>query len=1008
MNAPGSPTSSAPSPLRDSRLEFAQTERDVKLGKLISYGVAKPFPVPSHELFRRLQGSSSIDDLIAALEKEIVGGPHPAVVAGERPADAFAARARADLLEHELRETMKRVSQLEESEKTASALVRSLKEQVAQLENRNISLHELHQSTNLERDLWSTERGRLDATIRDKDRIIASMTADYHRDAGNRQLVLGRCYELTAQVRQLSDAVAMGNPPAHQLLKLQLADIDNEIRRVLRTLRMSPVVSEFQRRSPFLVVTAMLGEFVSWSSSSSDGFGRCHARSPSVSRSSARSRSLSVSARVSQLAPSSPTRNTIVRRPRSPSVVSGTKRRHSPDSDADSSGSALTSGHASSRSSTSSRSHKNARATPTPSPVSSQKSSSKRSTNKKAAKSRTTVSHSPSEVSDGDAGFAPLRRPRRTAAANCSAIQRLLHAGESDSDSEVLGEAAAISSSSGHGRQASSRSAAVSSTSAPPPSSQVTSTSPTQAPPDSIVDLASANTPVSSPALAEVLEGANSSGIESSSTTKQTEAASMLASLSGATKSVVIRALPPGKHPAWSPGDSDSDGGDSTGGGSAATPPNLSNKLVESSDSSGDESTLADPSKPKSQAGSAAPVSPKTPTPARFPVRPATSTPKSSSANKAKAVVPARSAKDASKPKPASKAKPTAAIRSAKDGSKPKSASKPSAGKAKLAASDTKARAKSDGGVPPHHVDVKVLVARAAASARLDYRESGPMKRLLELPFFHKGSKRCWEKIMSSCAVSVIMEKTADGERIKPTPCSIAGLAAFMDVDDSGHHFFVDDSVLEVCPPVEKGKRSKKPGSLLEVLSHEWCKSRGVVREDILLALWERMHWIVESSDYLLGRKQRTDLLRLTAKVLGGAVVGAANNKIDGLPAPLVDTEVCFDSAIPFCPPVNLPWFPRTADSIAEAVRIDNHEPWRLWWLTTPGRHPYNTIFRLYHTEFPLFVPEGADSEMVSACVDDERLIAEPEPPALHPNTPAPVNRPGEIEFCPPNIVHSA
>ncbi|GMF22834.1 unnamed protein product [Phytophthora fragariaefolia] len=772
--------------LRDNRLAFAQAERDVKLGKLVSYSVAKPFPEPSYELFRRLHVSSSIDELIAALEKEIVGGPHPAVAASEQQADAFAARARADLLEHELRETMKLVSQLEESEKTASALVRSLKEQVAELENRNISLQELHQSTNLERDSWSTERFRLDATIRDKERIIASMTADYHRDAGNRQLVLGRCYELTAQVRQLSDAVAMGNTSAHQLLKRQLADKDNEIRRLLRTIRMSPVVSEFQRRSPFL-------------------------------------------------------------------------RRHSPDSDADSSGSALTSGHASSRSSTSSRSRKKARATPTPPPVSSEKSSSKRSTNKKAAKSRTAVLHSPSEGSDDEAGLAPLHRPRRTTAANCSAIQRRLHAGESDSDSEVLGEAAAISSSSGHGRQASSRSAAVSSTSAPPPSSQVTSPSPTQAPPGSIVDLASANASVSSSALAEDLEGADSSGGESSSTTKQTEAASTLACLSGAT-------------------------------------------------------------------------------------------------NKAKAVVPARSAKDASKPKPASKAKSTGAIRSAKDGSEPKSASIPSAGKVKLAASDTKARAKSDGGVPPHHVDVKVLVARAAASARLDSRESGPMKRLWELPFFHKGSKRCWEKIMSSCAVSVTMEKTADGERTKPTPCNIAGLAAFMDVDDSGHPwrsvlrllphslFFVDDSVLEVCPPVEKGKRSKKPGSLLEVLSYEWCTSRGVVREDILLALWERMHWIVESSvnvrlaeaflasertsridyeftslwkslkGYFLGQKQRSDLLRLTVKVLGDAVVGAANHKIDGLPAPLVNTEVCFDPAIPFCPPVNLPWFPRTAD----------------------------------------------------------------------------------------------
>ncbi|GMF53031.1 unnamed protein product [Phytophthora fragariaefolia] len=116
--------------LRDNRLEFAQAERDVKLDKLVSYAVVKPFPEPSHELFRRHQGSSSIDELIAALEKEIVGGPHPAVVAGEQQADAFAARARADLLVHELREAMKRVSKLEESEETASALVRPVKEQV--------------------------------------------------------------------------------------------------------------------------------------------------------------------------------------------------------------------------------------------------------------------------------------------------------------------------------------------------------------------------------------------------------------------------------------------------------------------------------------------------------------------------------------------------------------------------------------------------------------------------------------------------------------------------------------------------------------------------------------------------------------------------------------------------------------------------------------------------------------------------------------------------------------
>ncbi|GMF17720.1 unnamed protein product [Phytophthora fragariaefolia] len=710
-----------------------EAERDVKLGKKVSYAVSKPFPDPSHELFRRLQGSSSIDELIAALEKEIVGGPHPAVGAGEQQADAFAARARAGLLEHELRETMKRVSRFEESEKTASALVRLLKEQVAQRENRNISLQELHQSTNLERDSWSTERIRLDATIRDKERIIASMSADYHRDAGNRQLVLGRCYELTVQIRQLSDAVAMGQP----MPGLTAAEL-SAFRSASETLRQAGLGIFGDRggrnppqATPAAPVTPALPSprrlQVSPTSqasyrlarSSSDDFGRRHARSPSVFRSSVHPRSLSVSARGSQSAPSSPTRNTIVRRPRSPSVArSGSKRRHSPDSDADSSGSALMSGHASSRSSTSSRSRKKARATPTTSPVSSKKSSSRQSANKMAAKSRSTVSHSPSEDSDDEAGLAPLRRPRRTAAANCSAIQQLLHAGDSDSDSEMFGEAAAVSSSSGHGGQASSGSTTISSTSAPPPSSHVTSASPTQASQDSIVDLAPVNSPVSLSALAEDLEGADSSGVESSSTTKQTEAALTLASLSGPTKSVVIRALPPGKHPAWSPGDSDSDGGDSTVGGSTATPFNSSNKLVESSESSGDESTLPDPSKSQTGSGAGSGSPPLvSPTVAVRPPQVTTSDPVSAAA---KAPAPPKTPPPArSSPKPAAKAKPTDAIRPAKDGSKPKSASKPSAGKAKLTASDIKARAKSDGGVPLHHVDVKVLVARAAATTEL-------------------------------------------------------------------------------------------------------------------------------------------------------------------------------------------------------------------------------------------------------------------------------------------------
>ncbi|GMF66456.1 unnamed protein product [Phytophthora lilii] len=193
------------------------------------------------------------------------------------------------------------------------------------------------------------------------------------------------------------------------------------------------------------------------------------------------------------------------------------------------------------------------------------------------------------------------------------------------------------------------------------------------------------------------------------------------------------------------------------------------------------------------------------------------------------------------------------------------------------------------------------------------------------------------------------------------------------------------------------------------------------------------MHWLVESSiniwfaerfleasksaivdqeltelharlkEYLLSRKQRSDLLRLTIKSLGDALVKSANHKIDGRPAPLVDTEVCFDPANPFCSPVNLPWFPATADWIAEVDKIDEQEPWRNWWLTTPGLHPYNTIFRPANPGFPLFVPNGADPSIVSATVMEEAPVYEPAPPALHPRTKIPLNRPGLASFSPPN-----
>ncbi|GMF38859.1 unnamed protein product [Phytophthora lilii] len=58
--------------LRDLRLDFDHAEREKKLCKLLAYTFSKPSPTPSPELVRRIQGVSSIEDLVPAMEGSLV------------------------------------------------------------------------------------------------------------------------------------------------------------------------------------------------------------------------------------------------------------------------------------------------------------------------------------------------------------------------------------------------------------------------------------------------------------------------------------------------------------------------------------------------------------------------------------------------------------------------------------------------------------------------------------------------------------------------------------------------------------------------------------------------------------------------------------------------------------------------------------------------------------------------------------------------------------------------
>ncbi|GMF39766.1 unnamed protein product [Phytophthora lilii] len=454
--------------------------------------------------------------------------------------------------------------------------------------------------------------------------------------------------------------------------------------------------------------------------------------------------------------------------------------------------------------------HKSGRDRPTPSkrgkPSLTQKASSSRSTSTSVEEANSCAS-------------APLRRSSRTGALNANAIRSIRDEEMNASDADVLGEAILEP--------------ACGLTECRPSPLSLESPTETKAGDDPVDEAASskaAPSPVASSAsytLTEEFESSPATSPRGSTTSPadKVEAASTLASLGGvddatttSTLPLSIRLLPPGKHPVWSPNDLSE--GEPTG-----------NEGERANRSVAGQRKIDEPVSPNAKSETK-------PAPLKPPVgrRPRRS--RKAQADETK-VAPSTTSKQGS----SSKRKVRAVSR----------------GDNQAETKSGKAASLKRVGLAPRHVDVKVLVSRAYQCSRLDARESEAMKRLRDLPFFHLGSRRCWEKILPSCTVNVVRETTSDGERIRPTPCSIDGLRDFANVDNPNHpwrvafrllpeHLIFADEILEICPPVEKGKRSRKPSSTIEVLSHEWCKSRGVVREDIFLALWDRMNWLVESS----------------------------------------------------------------------------------------------------------------------------------------------------------------
>ncbi|GMF47921.1 unnamed protein product [Phytophthora fragariaefolia] len=341
----------------------------------------------------------------------------------------------------------------------------------------------------------------------------------------------------------------------------------------------------------------------------------------------------------------------------------------------------------------------------------------------------------------------------------------------------------------------------------------------------------------------------------------------------------------------------------------------------------------------------------------------------------------------------------------------------------------------------------RTLQTRAAQAASRDSRITPQNARLHDLPFLHFGSARCWKATLER-QTGQIVRAGGDRSRISPTPSSLDGLRAFADVYNPDHPSQLLRRLLPASPifvsPLRLSEartrlgNSARASSLMDSLAELWVKLRGEIpsptkpgnsaslaRDDhptrSFVALWERTHWVVESSvmmglhpsrqgsrsyeeiadmytewfRYKLCRKRRSDALRSLMATISDDLYSAVVKSIGGVPAPDVDAELYFEPSVPLNPLVNLSWIPGGSDWCQAVSEVDSPEPWSTWWLTDPARYPYNACFRARNVDFLPFAPTGVDPNVVEAAVENDVDLAEPDPPIRSTGAPPCANRAG-------------
>ncbi|KAE8905055.1 hypothetical protein PF003_g10992 [Phytophthora fragariae] len=209
------------------------------------------------------------------------------------------------------------------------------------------------------------------------------------------------------------------------------------------------------------------------------------------------------------------------------------------------------------------------------------------------------------------------------------------------------------------------------------------------------------------------------------------------------------------------------------------------------------------------------------------------------------------------------------------------------------------------------------------------------------------------------------MDYSSGKPRVPTTRCCLDGIKAFADVLNPNHPaqrlrrllpdspFFLSSKALEDART--RLANSTKPVGLVEKLAEVFVKIRGEIpdsaggapssaRDDhptrFFVALYERGHWLVESSvmmglhpayhegstydevaelhalwlQYRLARKRRSDVFRALMTFLTEDLYSAAMRKLNGLAAPEVDAELFFEPSVPF--------YPRSTSRGSRPVRI--------------------------------------------------------------------------------------